>query len=141
MKNNCYINVKVLFENVRVRVHVRSYLPFPTTQMTGLLENKLGTPWHFTEISGTIYIMKKKTSSSQYYSRATLPTLQCTLCSRTFHMELDMARHKCIEERLKPVHQQQSDLRCSNCGRWFKSKDVLAVHNCHETNCNITEHH
>ena len=29
MKNNCYINVKMLFENVRVRV--RPYLPFPTT--------------------------------------------------------------------------------------------------------------
>ena len=34
MKNNCYINVKVLFENVcvRVRVRVRPYPPFPTTR-------------------------------------------------------------------------------------------------------------
>ena len=37
MKNNCFINVKVLFENVRVRVsvrvsvRVRPYPPFPTT--------------------------------------------------------------------------------------------------------------
>ena len=36
MKNNCYINVKVLYENVRVRVHVcvRLYPPFPTTPKT-----------------------------------------------------------------------------------------------------------
>ena len=37
MKNNCYINVKVLFENVcvrvRVRVRVRPYPPFPTTPL------------------------------------------------------------------------------------------------------------
>ena len=30
-ENNCYINVKVLFENVCVRVRVRPYPPFPTT--------------------------------------------------------------------------------------------------------------
>ena len=33
MKNNCYINVKVLFENVRVCI--QSYLPFPTTHVDG----------------------------------------------------------------------------------------------------------
>ena len=32
MKNNCYINVKMLFENVRVRVCVQPYPPFPTTR-------------------------------------------------------------------------------------------------------------
>ena len=32
MKNNCYINVKMLFENVRVHVSVRPYLPFSTTR-------------------------------------------------------------------------------------------------------------
>ena len=30
MKNNCYINVQVFFENVRVRI--QSYPPFPTTR-------------------------------------------------------------------------------------------------------------
>ena len=30
VKDNCYINVKVLFENVCVRVCVRPYPPFPT---------------------------------------------------------------------------------------------------------------
>ena len=29
-ENNCYINVKVLFKNVRVCVRVRPYLPFST---------------------------------------------------------------------------------------------------------------
>ena len=33
MKNNCYINVKVLFENVRICVRVRLYPSFPTTQV------------------------------------------------------------------------------------------------------------
>ena len=31
MKNNCYINVNMLFENVRVHIRVRPYPPFPTT--------------------------------------------------------------------------------------------------------------
>ena len=34
MKNNCYINVKVLFENVRACVRARPYPPFPTTRAT-----------------------------------------------------------------------------------------------------------
>ena len=48
MKNNLHkcksiycINVKVLFENVRVRVRVRPYPPFPTTL---LLQVKPTTP-------------------------------------------------------------------------------------------------
>ena len=38
MKINCYINVKVLFENVHVRVciRVRPYPPFPTNRLKGV---------------------------------------------------------------------------------------------------------
>ena len=69
--------------------------------------------------------------------------MQCTVYSRTFRREQDKARHKCIEERVKPVHQQQGAPQRTAFGRWFKSKGDLAVHNCIELtsiNRNITEH-
>ena len=62
------------------------------------------------------------------------------MCSRTFRREQDKARHKCIEERLKPVHQQQGALQCAVCERWFRSKGGLAVNNCNPIKHNIFEH-
>ena len=76
--------------------------------------------------------------SSRQLTREALPTVQCMVCGRTFRREQDKARHKCIEERLKPVHQQQGALQCSTCGKWLRSRGGLAVHNCQELNPAIT---
>ncbi|XP_062507166.1 uncharacterized protein LOC134183599 [Corticium candelabrum] len=44
----------------------------------------------------------------------------------------DKARHKCMEERRKPIREQQGAIQCSNCLKWFRSKGGLTVHRCVE---------
>ena len=54
----------------------------------------------------------------------------CEVCSRTFSREGDKKRHKCLNERSKPVCAQTGAVQCQIRGRWFKSRGGLAVHNC-----------
>ncbi|XP_062511553.1 uncharacterized protein LOC134187449 [Corticium candelabrum] len=54
------------------------------------------------------------------------------VCSRTFRRQSDKARHKCMEERRKPIREQQGAIQCSNCFKWFRSKGGLTVHRCLE---------
>ncbi len=35
-----------------------------------------------------------------------------------------------MEERAKPVKEQDSFVECGECGRWFRSRRGLAVHRC-----------
>ena len=44
------------------------------------------------------------------------------------------ARHKCRDERAKPVDEQRGSVKCGGCGRWFRSKGGLAVHRCSTSN-------
>ena len=53
--------------------------------------------------------------------------VECTVCHRVFRRECDKKRHKCTEERQKPVCEQRGATQCSVCSRWFRSK---GVHNC-----------
>ena len=58
-----------------------------------------------------------------------------TLCGRSFARGINLTCHKCLEERLKLVHEpagsaQCSAVQCSVCGRDFKSKGGQAVHRC-----------
>ena len=39
--------------------------------------------------------------------RAPRQSVTCVACQRTFHREGDRKRHKCIQERMKPVSQQR----------------------------------
>ena len=54
----------------------------------------------------------------------------CELCSRSFRRESDKQRHKCLDERQKPVCEQRGATQCSQCQRWFRSRGGLAVHRC-----------
>ena len=54
----------------------------------------------------------------------------CELCSRSFRKESDKKRHKCVDERLRPVCEQQGAVQCPQCQRCFRSKGGLAVHRC-----------
>ena len=54
----------------------------------------------------------------------------CELCSRSFRRESDKQRHKCLDERQKPVCEQRDATQCSQCQRWFSSREGLAVHRC-----------
>ena len=60
----------------------------------------------------------------------TTRSVVCLVCDRTFQRESDKARHKCLDERRKPVSAQAGSVRCDRCGRWFKSRGGLAVHKC-----------
>ena len=44
----------------------------------------------------------------------------------------DKAAHKCMEERRKPIREQQGAIQCSSCFKWFQSKGGLTVHRCLE---------
>ena len=54
----------------------------------------------------------------------------CQTCSRCFRRESDKKRHKCLDERSKPVHLQKGAIKCMTCNKWFKSKGGLSVHTC-----------
>ena len=54
----------------------------------------------------------------------------CEVCSRNFRRESDKARHKCADERRKPISEQQGATKCLQCKRWFRSRGGLAVHRC-----------
>ena len=52
------------------------------------------------------------------------------VCNRCFKSESGLRRHKCVDERRKPVWQQCGAVQCSTCQRWFRSRGRLAVHRC-----------
>ena len=54
----------------------------------------------------------------------------CRLCRREFSRPSDFKRHKCLAERLLPVHEQSGAVQCPRCGVWFRSAGGLAVHTC-----------
>ena len=56
--------------------------------------------------------------------------VKCIRCNRTFRREGDRKRHKCVDERRKPLCQQKGAVQCMSCKRWFGSRGGLAVHRC-----------
>ena len=56
--------------------------------------------------------------------------IECEICSRTFRRESDKMRHKCRDERLKPICDQRGAAQCGMCKKWFRSKGGMAVHSC-----------
>ena len=54
----------------------------------------------------------------------------CTTCHRAFRRRGDLVRHKCTEERSKPLCQQAGAVQCPSCQGWFASCGGLAVHTC-----------
>ncbi len=61
---------------------------------------------------------------------ASLREVACEACGRRFRRESDKKRHKCIEERRKPVREQRGAVQCVTCMKWFLSRGRLAVHTC-----------
>ena len=56
--------------------------------------------------------------------------IHCDECGREFRREGDRARHKCINERRKPISEQRGSAQCQQCRKWFRSRGGLAVHRC-----------
>ena len=69
----------------------------------------------------------------QQASDQTPTQVQCTTCQQTFRRESDMKRHKGLQERKKPISEQQGAVQCSLCSRWFTSQGGLAMHHCQAT--------
>ena len=59
--------------------------------------------------------------------------VHCRMCNTSFRRECDMKRHKCIEERSKPISEQRGAVMYSSCHRWFQSRGGLAVYVCRPT--------
>ena len=59
-----------------------------------------------------------------------LNRVMCTVCHRSFRRESDKKRHKCLDERSKPISKQKGAVQCSSCLRWFASKGGFSVHRC-----------
>ena len=45
------------------------------------------------------------------------PRVVCTVCGRDFAWNGDMARHKCLEVRARPVSEQRGASQCGRCGQ------------------------
>ena len=60
----------------------------------------------------------------------TAKSVCCAICERLFATESVLRRHKCREERLKPIHEQAGAVLCETCHRWFASRGGFAVHSC-----------
>ena len=74
--------------------------------------------------------VERHSEVSRVQAPAAAREVVCEVCSRTFSREGDKKRHKCLNERSKPVCAQTGAVQCQICGRWFKSRGGLAVHNC-----------
>ncbi len=59
----------------------------------------------------------------------------CEACGRKFRRESDKKRHKCAEERRKPVREQRGTVQCVTCMKWFLRRGGLAVQFVHHHNC------
>ena len=56
-----------------------------------------------------------------------------TVCGRDFARKGDMAWHKCLEERARPVSEQRGASQCRRCGRWLRSRGGSVRHVCAST--------
>ena len=54
----------------------------------------------------------------------------CEVCNRTFSRESDKKRHKCVDERRKPISEQKGAVQCPRCFKWLKNMGGRAVHTC-----------
>ena len=67
------------------------------------------------------------TRQSQRQRAAATRDVECEVCGRKFRRESDRKRHKCVDERRKPVSQQKGAVKCRSCLRWFRNRGGLAV--------------
>ena len=74
-----------------------------------------------------------ETQQSRKQTEAAARDVVCDVCGRMFRRESDKKRHKCLDERRKPVSQQSGAVQCDVCRKWFRSRGGLAVHTCRHT--------
>ena len=79
--------------------------------------------WHMC-CTATSNEVDQHQKQQQQASDQTSTQVQCITCQN------DMMRHKCLQERRKPISEQQGAVQCSICSRWFASRGGVAVHRC-----------
>ena len=52
----------------------------------------------------------------------------CSVCDRTFSRPGDLKRHKCLDERARPICEQRGAVQCQHCQCWMRSAGGLAMH-------------
>ena len=52
----------------------------------------------------------------------------CSVCDRTFSRPGDLKRHKCLDERARPICEQRGAVQCQHCQCWMRSAGGLAIH-------------
>ncbi len=52
----------------------------------------------------------------------------CGVCNRSFRRQADLKRHRCREDRMKPILLQKGAIQCKECDQCFRSRGGLAVH-------------
>ena len=72
----------------------------------------------------------RETRTAQAQASIAVREVVCESYSRSFRSESDKNRHKCVDERLRPVCNQCGPVQCPQCQRRFRSKGGLAVHRC-----------
>ena len=65
-------------------------------------------------------------------ARVGVRDVMCEVCSRTFRRQSDKVRHKCMEERRKPISNNRVQSNVQIVSKWFRSKGGLTVHRCLE---------
>ena len=74
-----------------------------------------------------------ETSSPVSSGNVDLQTVVCPECHRGYRRISDLKRHKCIGERVKPIHEQKGAIECQTCTKYFRSKGGYM----HYTNASI----
>lgn len=85
--------------------------------------------WHHLRLNGGLSI-EKPVPHSQGTTTATQLTRHMPVCLRSFRRESGLKRHKCLEERWKPVSDQRGEVQCPRCQIWFGSREDFTVHTC-----------
>ena len=82
------------------------------------------------ESSGVTHSGRRQQPQALVSSGATTEGVTCAVavCGRSFRRPGDLKRHKCTEERRKPVGEQAGSVQCTVCQRWFLSAGGLSVH-------------
>ncbi len=68
--------------------------------------------WYMTYSEGLVMHQQRQKAGR----KVEVCSIKCNLCMRLYRRESDKARHKCVEDRAKPVKEQDGSVECGECG-------------------------
>ncbi len=102
----------------------------PVSEQVGAVQCKDCERWFRSKGGLAVHTCRREEDdeSEEQLTNAAAVDVICSVCGRNFARPGDLKRHKCLQERLKPVKDQQGAVQCGVCQRWFRSAGGLAVH-------------